>query len=945
MNTAAPAVHRHTPTLRAFDARGLVIRDIAYLRELDVVPVTCLISRHQHDARGFPLRSADPRLYEQGLWNVAWHTDLAGQALCTRSLDAGLSVTLHDAARRPGLQVDHIRQLDGGGEDPAEAVTRLWSYESPTLRGRVLTLSEQLAGQPARITERFVYAAATPAEQALNLAGLCVQHFDPAGVVVIDQMTLTGVALSLSRFLLDGADDAEHEADWQQATLPLGDVHTSLTRSDATGAVLTTTDAAGHRQRIAYDLAGQLRSRWLVLPSGEDVQMVAALDYDAAGNLLRQVHGNGVEVSCRYEAQTLRLAAIRVERPAGHPLGAALLQDLRYEYDPVGHVTGIANEAAGPTYWRNQRVSARSTYRHDSLYRLVEATGREMASAHWQGGRLMPVAVALDDATYTRYAQGYRYDHGGNLRQIRHSAPVAASSHTTEITVSACSNRAVLASLGDSPQQVDALFTAAGAQRQLNPGQALRWTPRAELRSVVLATRDVDQEHYRYDAASQRVLKVTRSSGAPTRRVVYLPNLELRSMGHGDEALEALQVIQVPDSGRVRVRLLHWQSGKPDGIDNDQLRYSYTTLTGSCGLEIDGNGALISNEEFYPFGGTAIWTARNALEADYKTLRYSGKEHDASGLCYFGYRYYQPWVARWLSADPAGTRDGLNPYAMVGNDPVSFFDAQGLMRRSPQAGGSRPSTPPFITMARGLHQFPSLERRQVIDALQDARGIMAKVLHPDPLPDEEMRTWFGPAYPMQARQVVETWGKVAQFLTTYSSPYPGYDKFHRVLSPEPDQYALVDSDDFDGVLRIDSGFFDSSTSAVERTATVIHELSHLSRVSKVPVPGPGTRDFFYLLEGNARRDSDRMVNKGDMAPEDLEDPQSLFNEIATLDNLVVEHVDETVMKYSTPLKRDFMVVRQARHEFESRPLLRARVAARNADSIAQAAMAIAARRP
>lgn len=59
-------------------------------------------------------------------------------------------------------------------------------------------------------------------------------------------------------------------------------------------------------------------------------------------------------------------------------------------------------------------------------------------------------------------------------------------------------------------------------------------------------------------------------------------------------------------------------------------------------------------------------------------MRYSGKERDATGLYYYGYRYYQPWVGRWLSADPAGTVDGLNLYRMVRNNPIALKDNNGL---------------------------------------------------------------------------------------------------------------------------------------------------------------------------------------------------------------------------------------------------------------------------
>lgn len=108
-------------------------------------------------------------------------------------------------------------------------------------------------------------------------------------------------------------------------------------------------------------------------------------------------------------------------------------------------------------------------------------------------------------------------------------------------------------------------------------------------------------------------------------------------------------------------------------------------MIGSGGLELDGEGALISREEYYPFGGTAVWAARNELEACYKTVRYSGKECDASGLYYYGHRYYQPWACRWLSADPAGTIDGLNLFRMVRNNPMTLRDADGLSLAVPSS--------------------------------------------------------------------------------------------------------------------------------------------------------------------------------------------------------------------------------------------------------------------
>ncbi|MDG9883638.1 RHS repeat protein [Pseudomonas sp. GD04058] len=935
MNTA-PATHRHTPTLQAFDARGLKVRDIAYLRHPDEPQIASLVTRHRHDPRGFALCSADPRLHAQGLWNVAWHTDLAGQALCTRSLDSGLSLVLNDAARRPAWQTSHIRLCEDDSEDFAEAVTRTWCYEEPDLRARPLTITEQAVAADARIVERFVYATATPAEQARNLAGLCVRHFDPAGVQVIESMALAGVPLSVGRLLLEDADNVDSEVDWQDATLPGEPAYTSLARVDALGAPLVRTDAAGHAQGLVYDLAGQVRSRWLAVKGGEQVTVAEALDYDAVGNLLHETHGNGVRVDYRYEAQTLRLLAMRIERPAGHPLGAALLQDLHYEYDPVGNLLRIADEAESPRFWRNQRVLPESLYRYDSLYRLVEASGREMATVRWEGGRPWIAPVLLDEGTYTHYTRSYQYDRGGNLSQIRHASPAAASSHSVEITVSERSNRALLASLAGNPQEVEALFSAAGAQRCLQPGQALRWTLRAELRSV-----GADQEHYRYDASSQRVLKCAPHSA---RRVLYLPGLELRTTGRGETLTEDLHVIHPADAEGTRARLLHWQSGKPEGIDNDQLRYSYTTLTGSCGLELDGHGALISREEYYPYGGTSVWAARNAVEAGYKTLRYSGKERDASGLCYFGYRYYQPWVGRWLSADPAGTVDGLNSYAMVGNNPVSFFDAQGLMKQVPQATGPASVAAPWPVLANGLAQFSSLERHQVIDAVVEADEVMAKAIRPEPLPADEMQLWFGPGYRLETPEVLRTWEETARLAPLYRSPAAGYGKFHRMFSNNPTSVAGVLNGDVEGRIFLDDFFFSSCRSGSDRAISIIHELSHLKWIPSLGVTGAGTVDHFYMPVLDPRDYSNAVVNEGRMTEHDVSDGRQMLEDLAVFEGISMIGFIDTTMFYNANGSMKMMTLSEGVSRFSANPQLRARIASRNADSIAYAASAIAARR-
>jgi insecticidal toxin complex protein TccC len=80
-----------------------------------------------------------------------------------------------------------------------------------------------------------------------------------------------------------------------------------------------------------------------------------------------------------------------------------------------------------------------------------------------------------------------------------------------------------------------------------------------------------------------RLLKVNEQQAVgvtQSQRVLYLDGLELRDT---DEDTR-LHVIKVAAGGGAQVQVLHWASGLPAGLNNDQVRYSYHYLIGSSGL-------------------------------------------------------------------------------------------------------------------------------------------------------------------------------------------------------------------------------------------------------------------------------------------------------------------------------------------------------------------------
>lgn len=63
--------------------------------------------------------------------------------------------------------------------------------------------------------------------------------------------------------------------------------------------------------------------------------------------------------------------------------------------------------------------------------------------------------------------------------------------------------------------------------------------------------------------------------------------------------------------------------------------------------------------------------------------RFAEKRVDEeTGLIFFGLRFYDPSIGRWISQDPAGFIDGCNLYAYVHNSPVNHKDRFGLATES-----------------------------------------------------------------------------------------------------------------------------------------------------------------------------------------------------------------------------------------------------------------------
>src|SRR2546423_14881081 len=108
-----------------------------------------------------------------------------------------------------------------------------------------------------------------------------------------------------------------------------------------------------------------------------------------------------------------------------------------------------------------------------------------------------------------------------------------------------------------------------------------------------------------------------------------------------------------------RVALVETRTQGSDDSPAQLMRYQFSNHLGSASLELDDAGQIISYEEYTPYGSTSYQAGRSVAEVSLKRYRYTGMERDEeTGLSYHRARYYAPWLARWMSCDPAGFVDG-----------------------------------------------------------------------------------------------------------------------------------------------------------------------------------------------------------------------------------------------------------------------------------------------
>jgi RHS repeat-associated protein len=118
-------------------------------------------------------------------------------------------------------------------------------------------------------------------------------------------------------------------------------------------------------------------------------------------------------------------------------------------------------------------------------------------------------------------------------------------------------------------------------------------------------------------------------------------------------------------------------------VEPTGTKYFHLDHLGTPRRITNSSRAVIASHDYYPFGEEIT-----ASSQDSEALKFTGHERDlrdptntTDDLDYMHARFYNPWIARFLSTDPIGGTPGApqswNRYSYVLNNPLALVDPDG----------------------------------------------------------------------------------------------------------------------------------------------------------------------------------------------------------------------------------------------------------------------------
>lgn len=620
------------------------------------------------DVAGNQTVAIDPRFYAQRFTdpveNVVNLYDMTNTALASKACDTG-----KDAPGWTRVLGDVLGNVLFSWNNRGFRVAR--HYVAPGHQIALIVVTDPDGNEWT--AETFAYGN----DPNANTVEQLIEHRDQGGISSYTAYSLLGEVAESSLQLV-----AAYAApvNWSDPIVPLlPEIWRSRVAHDALGRSIEQEQPDGSTVRTAYYQTAWPRSvQTRFAGSSVFTQIAGAITYDALGGRTSITYGNGVVARERYDRLTGSIVAMQ----AGIP-GFPLLQDLAYFYDPAENVTSRSRAPGSSWTYGNAVIDPVSSYTCNPIYQLIGATGFQE-----QGLRqdtLRPRAPIGDPAALVNYTETYRYDDSGNLLRVQHTTGGADDGWTTGFAVANTSNHSVTAQMAGG-QPPDTFFDLDGNLLVLPNLRALTYDPFNHLSSAVLIERiggENDADYFVYASDANRTRKVARRVRAEHIEVTdtwYLGNVivEEQRLESGGRVTGKHRATTLRVALGVDILLVSVLSEPAQGPPERTQRYQLADELGSITIELDESAQIITRQEYFPYGGTALLAGRSEIEVETKRYRYNGQEWDAStGLYSYGQRYFVPGLYRWLTPDPLGPSGGINLYQFNDGNPVTHVDPNG----------------------------------------------------------------------------------------------------------------------------------------------------------------------------------------------------------------------------------------------------------------------------
>jgi RHS repeat-associated protein len=580
---------------------------------------------------------------------------------------------------------------------------------------------------------------------------------------------------------------------------------------DLVGNLLKQTDARGRTQTFTYDALERVRTRtsapsgdevtWnydekghgasagrltsILDPSGEGCPdgVSETLDYDAMGEVATStkcVRGQAYTTSFRYDALTRPSAVI-------YPDG----EEVTYSYDAAGRLERVPryveldHDAAGRVIGAEYANGTTAVFTYDPKREWLNSTKvtadegtRTLFDAGYTYGpsglvdattsttNRMNLGFAYDDLDRLEEVRGdinqeFRYDNLGNITYNsavgEYDYPVPGAPRCSG---GRCGGPHAARQAGPTAYSYDANGNMERVDDEHRGHRRITWND--DNLAAALSDFDGSLTTFLYDASGARVAQ------SPSSGEKRAPEIEKRYFGPLVEHSEADGLVKYYYAGPLLVA--RRDSSGTTWYHQDSLG-STRALTGK-------DGSVLARFDYTPFGETLQHT--NAVDTD---IRFTGHRRDEpSGLIYMNARYYDPALARFISADSI-VPDPLNPqalnrYSFVYNNPLSYTDPSGHepvrtcceydrllvvdppMKRANGSQGSDPSEWISWKYASGKND-PGLSAPPLLASHQER-------LRPDPyagLSDDQRVAWES-HHAGEAFEQTYTWPFVTGTMTT-----------------------------------------------------------------------------------------------------------------------------------------------------------------------------------